>query len=149
MFPLSSRLLDWERGTHRHLHVPATSPTELHLPRPATAGYSSVRPDPPDHTIQSLHIDSAAQLSQRVDYPMNRVLLLAGHLGLQDVVSRTARDCGGRRLRRMTTYAEGNPIRLPLTEFSEQWEIDAMDAAAALEPTESYDHDAPANEPTD
>jgi hypothetical protein len=49
----------------------------------------------------------------------------------------------------MTTYAEGNPIRLPLTEFSEQWEIDAMDAAAALASTESYDHDVPANEPTD
>ncbi|WP_182977116.1 hypothetical protein [Arthrobacter cheniae] len=49
----------------------------------------------------------------------------------------------------MTIYAEGNPIRLPLTEFSEQWEIDAMDAAAELEPTESYDHEAPANEPTD
>lgn len=49
----------------------------------------------------------------------------------------------------MTTYTEGNPIRLPLTEFSEQWEIDAMEAAAALEPEESYDHEVPANEPTD
>ncbi|WP_167399037.1 hypothetical protein [Arthrobacter pityocampae] len=49
----------------------------------------------------------------------------------------------------MTTYAEGNPIRLPLTEFSEQWEIDAMEAAAALKPTEMYEHEVPANEPSD
>ncbi|WDF33212.1 hypothetical protein PTW37_15395 [Arthrobacter agilis] len=49
----------------------------------------------------------------------------------------------------MTTYTEGNPIRLPLTEFSEQWEINAMEAAAALGPTEMYEHDVPANEPSD
>jgi hypothetical protein len=44
VFPSESRLLDWVRGTHHHVLVPAMSLTESHILRTATAKYSQCAP---------------------------------------------------------------------------------------------------------
>ncbi|MHA7241547.1 hypothetical protein [Arthrobacter sp. TMS1-12-1] len=40
-----------------------------------------------------------------------------------------------------------NPVRLPLTEASEQWEVDTAQAAESMEPEEPWSLGAPTSEP--
>ncbi|WP_152915973.1 hypothetical protein [Arthrobacter sp. RIT-PI-e] len=40
-----------------------------------------------------------------------------------------------------------NPVRLPLTEASEQWEVDTVQAAESTEPEEPWSLGTPTSEP--
>lgn len=40
-----------------------------------------------------------------------------------------------------------NPVRLPLTEASEQWEVDTAQAAESMEPEEPWSLGTPTSEP--
>jgi hypothetical protein len=46
-----------------------------------------------------------------------------------------------------TEAGDRNPVRLPLTEASEQWEVDSVQAAESTKPEEPWSLGKPAAEP--